>query len=291
MNLKDYFDWKAVKEADPCWAGRASLEDAIEGCGDLGTLFCLWQTAQSRETGRPEDAFPDLRQAKLPGLIFSDAFAHSFCPDGFLKEGGKPDVPILFICRESNISGSIEDNILKPEGVGNDGQDKGNQSLFWLREVVECREKDPHGYFPDGGVLSAADKGAQTKYYNCLLKLLVHLKKENLIGKDVKLSDCAYLNINKRGGFADCDLTRLATYAQRYQLFIQKEISLIRPQHIVICGELNNHDLRETMESIFQTCGYQAYWVYPKHPSRYTNAALDAVKKRVRKEDSWHDAT
>ena len=103
--------------------------------------------------------------------------------------------------------------------------------------------------------------------------MLKHLK------VDTKLSTCAYLNINKRGGVASCDQSRLAVYAERYHLFIQKEISIIQPKHIVICGELNNDDLRETMESILHACGYQEYWVYPKHPSRYTK---DVVPKEVK---------
>ena len=41
MNLKDYFDWKAVKEADPCWAGCASLEDAIERAVEISPADSL----------------------------------------------------------------------------------------------------------------------------------------------------------------------------------------------------------------------------------------------------------
>ena len=100
-----------------------------------------------------------------------------------------------------------------------------------------------------------------------------------MIDENVEPSNCAYLNINKRGGFSSCDQSKLAVYAERYHLFIQKEISIIHPKHIVVCGELNNDDLRETMESILQACGYQEYWVYPKHPSRY---AKDVVPKEVK---------
>ena len=294
MNLKDYFDWNA-KAADSCWAGCASLEDAMKECKNLRMLSCLWQTAQGLEIDAQEKTYPNLALAKVSGLTFSKTFARSFCVDGFLKEeeklkeksDGAPEVPVLFICRESNISGNIKDNVLNPEGVGTDGQDKENQSLFWLREVVKCKEKDPHDYFPSGGKLSSSEKGAQTKYYNCLSQLLDRLKEdeeligedEKLIDKKKKLSDCAYLNINKRGGFADCDLTRLATYAQRYQVFIQKEIQLINPEKIVVCGELKDQCLQDTLEEIFRNYGKINYWVYPKHPSRYTTEAFKNIVK------------
>ena len=111
MNLKDYFDWNA-KAADSCWAGCASLEDAMKECKNLRMLSCLWQTAQGLEIDAQEKTYPNLALAKVSGLTFSKTFARSFCVDGFLKEeeklkeksDGAPEVPVLFICRESNIS-------------------------------------------------------------------------------------------------------------------------------------------------------------------------------------------
>lgn len=274
MTRKDYFGWEEMKKEDPCWTRCDSLKKAIDGCNNLEKLFRLWQIAQAHETEDPKsDSFPNLSLAKCQKLSSADEFKRSFCADGFLAKDGKAGVPVLFICRESNISGNIKDNVLNPEGVGSDGQGKGNQSLFWLREVVRCKEKNRFDYFPDKESPEAAEKTAQTKYFNCLSQVLKHLK------VDTKLSTCAYLNINKRGGVASCDQSRLAVYAERYHLFIQKEISIIQPKHIVICGELNNDDLRETMESILHACGYQEYWVYPKHPSRYTK---DVVPKEVK---------
>ena len=290
MSVNNYFDWKAVKAKSPFCAKYVSLTEAIEkDCKDLGTLFRLWQTAQIYETD-DESSFPNLSLAKCPKLSssgeFKRSFRSSFCPDGFLSKEAKPEAPVLFICRESNISDNINNRTLKLKSA--------DKQIFWLREVVRCRGGEPASYYINEKALtSEADKKdlssakrAQTKYYNCLLKLLGDLEKENLIGKDEdlidkkkKLSTCAYLNINKRGGFASCDQSRLAVYAERYHLFIQKEISIIQPKHIVVCGELNNDDLRETMESILQACGYQEYWVYPKHPSRY---AKDVVPKEVK---------
>ena len=301
MDVKESFKWEEMKKENLCWEECDSLEDAIKGCTDLGKLFDLWQTAQIYETD-VESSFPNLSLAKCPKLSSSDKFEHSlrssFCPDGFLteeetpkekpgeKSDGAPGVPILFICRESNISDNIDNCALKlkPE----------DKQVFWLREVVRCRGGNPAIYYinekactseTDKKDLSSA-KRAQTKYYNCLLKLLGDLEKENLIGKDEdlinkkkKLSTCAYLNINKRGGFASCDQSKLAIYAERYQMFIQKEIELIKPEKIVVCGELKSQRLQDTLEEIFRNCKKYNYWMYPKHPSRYTK---DVVPKEVK---------
>ena len=275
MNVKDSFNWEKIKKKDPCWERYDSLEDAIKGCTDLGKLFDLWQTAQIYETD-VESSFPNLSLAKCPELSPSE-FKHSFCADGFLAKDGKAGVPVLFICRESNISSCIKEDHEKrtTEIVGNIGQDKGDEPLFWLREVVRCKEKDRSDYFPGKNSPGTAEKTAQTKYFNCLSQVLKYLK------VDTELSNCAYLNINKRGGFASCDQSRLAVYAERYQMFIQKEIRIIQPEHIVICGELNNGALRKAMESILQACDYHEYWVYPKHPSRYTKKTFENTDKKT----------
>ena len=290
MTKKDYFDWEAVKVKSSFSKKYVSLAEAIEkGCNDLGTLFRLWQIAQMCETDPKSSSFPNLSLAKCSDLTFSNTFASSFCPDGFLKKeetlkkkseeksDGAPGVPILFICRESNISGCIKEGPKKDtkEIVGNIGQEKGDEPLFWLREVVRCKEKDRSDYFPGKNSPGTAEKTAQTKYFNCLSQVLKYLK------VDTELSNCAYLNINKRGGFASCDQSRLAVYAERYHLFIQKEIRIIQPEHIVICGELNNGALRKAMESILQACDYHEYWVYPKHPSRYTKKTFENTDKKT----------
>ena len=290
MTKKDYFDWEAVKVKSSFSKKYVSLAEAIEkGCNDLGMLFRLWQIAQMCETDPKSSSFPNLSLAKCSDLTFSNTFASSFCPDGFLKKeetlkkkseeksDGAPGVPILFICRESNISSCIKEGPEKgtKEIVGNIGQEKGDEPLFWLREVVRCKEKDRSDYFPGKNSPGTAEKTAQTKYFNCLSQVLKYLK------VDTELSNCAYLNINKRGGFASCDQSRLAVYAERYQMFIQKEIRIIQPEHIVICGELNNGALRKAMESILQACDYHEYWVYPKHPSRYTKQTFENTDKKT----------
>ena len=50
---------------------------------------------------------------------------------------------------------------------------------------------------------------------NCLSKLKARLIWDNATG----LSDCAYLNLNKRGSFHTCDQKRPGEYTRRYQSF------------------------------------------------------------------------
>lgn len=87
MTRKDYFGWEAVKVKSSFSKKYVSLAEAIEkGCNDLGTLFRLWQIAQMCETDPKSSSFPNLSLAKCSNLTFSNTFASSFCPDGFLKK-------------------------------------------------------------------------------------------------------------------------------------------------------------------------------------------------------------
>lgn len=45
-----------------------------------------------------------------------------------------------------------------------------------------------------------------------------------------------YMNLNKRGGGAKTDPTRLSAYAKKYSDFIRREIELLRPKIILCCG-------------------------------------------------------
>ena len=102
---------------------------------------------------------------------------------------------------------------------------------------------------------------------NCLSKLKARLIWDNATG----LSDCAYLNLNKRGGFHTCDQKRPGEYTRRYQPFIHREIELLAPERIVVCGELQDPVLWAILDDVASFCGYTRYWVYPRHPSRYSN--------------------
>ena len=139
MAEKDYFGWEEMKKETLCCTGHDSLEKAIDGCNNLEELFRLWKIAQMCETDPKSSSFPNLSLAKCSGLTFSDTFASSFCPDGFLSKQAKPEAPVLFICRESNISDNIDNRTLKLKSA--------DKQIFWLREVVRCRGGKPASYY------------------------------------------------------------------------------------------------------------------------------------------------
>ncbi len=45
-----------------------------------------------------------------------------------------------------------------------------------------------------------------------------------------------YMNLNKRGGFSKTNYNQLKGYVRKYHRFILKEIEIIAPKVIVLCG-------------------------------------------------------
>lgn len=104
---------------------------------------------------------------------------------------------------------------------------------------------------------------AGSKYYNCLRTLVKNA--QNAIGS-CELIDCAYMNINKRGGYNTADKTRIRNYAKKYEKFIEKEIELLDPEIIICCGILDDQGI---CKKILKSCGKSVY-LYKRHPSRYS---------------------
>ena len=260
MNLDQYFDWGKIKEAETDLCRSCdSLEAAIRKCDSLECLFSLWKITHGYEYEAEKTTFPNLSNADVKVCKYAEDFKYSFCPDGYLSDAHKARV--LFICRESNISDLIQNDILTPEPFHTEHW-KGD---FWMRDVVQIKETGAPAN------CSGSAKGAQTKYYNCLIRLKDSVTKENTSS----LSDCAYLNLNKRGGFHTCDQKRLGEYTRRYWSFIRQEIELLVPEHIVICGKLHDPLLRAIPDEIDSFCGHTRCRVYPRHPSRYSNKSIE----------------
>jgi hypothetical protein len=241
------------------------LEGRASACENLSDLFSLWKMAQQSEKN-PRETFP-MNGKCLP----DDSFAGSFCHDGSL--GGGDRHKILFVCRESRLSDA--DNVISEPNT---------DESFWMRAVVEAniddvsypgtdlsssakgksivQKSEPRKYV--GTELSSSAKGAQTKYRNCLKRLASV--------KDCQdLTKCAYMNINKRGGYRGTDLNQLVAYAKTYEAFILKEIELLRCEQIIVCGKLDGKGfildaLRKAGRPIF---------VYPRHPSRYSSESIE----------------
>ena len=110
-----------------------------------------------------------------------------------------------------------------------------------------------------GDNIEPKDKGMQTKY-----RKYVSIIAETL-SCDIK--NCAYMNINKRGGYGSCNGERLNTYAENYMNYILTEIQIINPEIVVFLGKDASkdryvNDLRENMKNMKVEVCYQV-----KHPS------------------------
>lgn len=190
---------KIVRESFDELAKRAKSAESLE------ELFCLWKKAHEAEV--EEKTWPET----CPFNSENKA-QKNFTLDGRLGESPKGGV--LFVCKESNLS---ED-------------EKKGEKTFWMKETVQQSYTST--------CESARAKAARTIYRNRLEAVLGTLR-EN--GYDVPhhLKDCAYMNLNKRGGVSRTRYKILKKYVKKYQLFLIREIELLAPDVIVFCGCYN----------------------------------------------------
>ena len=207
----------------------------IQECQSLDCLFDLWKSAQS--TDEDNENNPNSRVAD-----------NIFCPDGFLSKSQKQGpCPVLFICRESH----VDDNA-------------SSDQEFWMQKVANDDDKSFYNSLHDRHA-----KSAYTKYNNCLDGLLE--KYNAKYNKKCSLNNCSYMNINKRGGSSKCDINNLSAYADKYSEFIKREIKIIDPDKIIICGKLNDDIIKNIISDSQKT----NYCVYERHPSVYTKSSID----------------
>lgn len=125
---------------------------------------------------------------------------------------------------------------------------EGMKKDFWFKNVV-------WGNVTGGG-----------KYYNCMDMIAGY------IGKDIFLKECAYMNINKKGGNSKCDFKALEEYAEKYRGFITREIEVLNPKCIVILGKLAAYGAKIS-EEIFIEYGREHntdVYMYDRHPCFYS---------------------
>lgn len=178
----------------------------------------------------------------------------NFISDGYLGNNKKSS--ILFICRESNVNGTL--NKLSAENYNN----------FWMKNVIDVKIKDNKKHY--GENLSNSEKSIQTKFYNYL-----NLAMQNVINKNSELSgcsltDCAYMNINKQGGGYSCDLSFLEDYVKNYKDLIIDEINILSPKYIVLCGKLwKTKNGKTQIKEILKQCNCDNNNIYlcNYHPS------------------------
>lgn len=216
---------------------------------DKSALFCynFYEVIPLNKQEQLNQLFEDWKEehAKaantdtFPSADLEMGFKNNFIPDGFLNENENGTV--LFILKESNISKDHPTMLLE-----------GSKNPFWAKDY--CRE--------------------QTRFFN-RLKMLA--RKVTQKGAEEWWSYCAYMNINKRGGFSTCDSVRLANYIREYKPFIEEQIRRIDPQAIVFLGS----NFKEARALLSLPKGVAVYYAY--HPSyRFCND--DAYLKTLEKE-------
>lgn len=174
----------------------------------------------------------------------------NFIPDGIIDEASYMQSPkkILFVAKEAAClkkGNTIEKNF---ETAQNDG--------FWCRRVVLGEE---------GG----------TRFSSGLALLANAILNENFETpeKDISaLRYVAFMNINKRGGFTECE-TDLDAYVEKYKDLIDREIKIISPDIIVCCGS----GVRDCLSNVDSCKSVPVLEVY--HPSYWLVKDTDKLKK------------
>ena len=196
---------------------------------ELKDLFKKWKIAHENDN-KWQDNFPMYLHEGLR-MIPCEEFKGSFIEDG--KFGDCADkVKILFIARESNVLSNE-----KNENYPIDGE-------FWMKKVVDVKKNNEKTYYIKESVaLSDEDKrrlkGNQTNYYRYMKKIKAYI--QNSKEEITDLNDCAYMNLNKRGGYGRCyyqkgHYPRLEEYIDNYKCLIQKEIEILNPENVVFLG-------------------------------------------------------
>ena len=168
----------------------------------LDELFKAWKTAHCDEPDKScAETFP--RKYENNEIISPPKeFKNSFCLDGYLSDE-KSFNKILFILKESNTEGNPQ-----------------TKDFFWFKQ---CLDKELNG-----------ETLSDTYWKRYRDNMIWYL--DNGVGNDVDYSKCAYMNLNKRGGYGKCDNVQLSNYVKEYRSFIEDQIRIINPTHIFCCG-------------------------------------------------------
>lgn len=96
----------------------------------------------------------------------------------------------------------------------------------------------------------------------------------------LKNTDISYMNINKRGGFGNCDLEILENYYFEYQKNICKEIEIIKPKVIVYCARSE-----DIYEDLISNISNEIIKIKMWHPScrRGDEAYIEEFKERCKR--------
>lgn len=177
---------------------------------------------------------------------------NNFIPDGIIDEASYMQSPkkILFIAKEAVC-------LDKTEKTAEENFETAQKDGFWCRRVVLGEEE------------------SGTRFSSGLALLANAILNENFETpeKDISaLRYVAFMNINKRGGFTECE-TDLDAYVDKYKDLIDREIRIISPDIIVCCGM----GVRGRLSGVDSCKSLPVLEVY--HPSARYKTDTDRLKK------------
>lgn len=256
-----------AKNKPDCYDKLDSYED-FSACFDEKTknmtrqkklyeLFELWKYAHEHEDDESYEADTPEVYVKMDGDKKIDGkrvAKTSFCPDGLLFDTKPDDVNVLFILKESKITDRKKSNYDDP---------RGKEEFFWFKSVVKGQEQS-----------SAAIRYRQRLQYAAMAA-----------GCSAFPNNCAYMNINKRGGTGGCDAYILSAYMDQpvYRMMIAKEISIIHPDLIICCSTDKNLNLEGHLKRIIEEYNPDSHYTYVSifHPG-YTWKKENQHQAKVR---------
>ncbi|MBQ5956545.1 MAG: hypothetical protein IJL46_03120 [Clostridia bacterium] len=214
----------------------------LDNVNDLPMLFKLWKEAHKSETKESfEKTAPfDIKQYDNQDNI--NRFKENFIYDGVTSKNGNADhdqkTEVLFILKESNSSEDIKNCFLS----SSDTKDN-----FWFNETPNDKTRKKYmGVFND--YLGLLPSSCDTRTFG-------------------------YMNINKRGGLGSNDKACFKEYLKTYLPFILKQIEIMDPNYIFICGFFDM--LKEVLLSCHPEIGKENW-------SRCMDRHIQINKKAIR---------
>lgn len=183
------------------------IESMVEQCTTYNQLFDLWKEAHEAET---EDSWVKTCPRKKENGKLLKPYEHinhqNFINDMIGQKYSCQKTKVIYILREANISKT---------------------------DMVIESEFDKHW-------IKSCDKKAL--FYRDWMKKIYDIEVKKLYPEadEFNIDNVVYMNLNKRGGFSDCDHVNLNNYINVYSSYIRKEIEHLNPD-IVICGGTYGH--------------------------------------------------
>lgn len=171
---------------------------------EIAELFEKWKKEQTIETDEEYNTYKFEKVSKT-----------SFLPDGIIdaEKYFSASKKVLFIAKEANWGGNNTENEVN-----------GTNSDFWLQSVVNN---------------TGAYAGKETNFSKGLAMLYNAYTTNSFVSPNYShngLKNCAFINLNKRGGYSFCSYPTLVGYVQKYGKYIVEQIDLINPDIIICCG-------------------------------------------------------